>query len=159
MPTDDTSTHATRPVPAISTSTRRLKLDPKLSDGQHWVVAKTCADGCEFYYRAAMNEAGWSCLRCKISGLLHDLHDGKFVSVSNEGEGIIASVASTCRKSGRYDQATIIAAIIAASGADKRERCSGGHLADAYHSRSGGWIGTCSVAGCSCGGLLGGGLS
>lgn len=87
-------------------------------------------DGYVFYYRA-INEDGWKCdgcntqlgfrpdlddrlLRQKVSGFVHDLHEAKFIYVSNGtmGEIITENVEGRCRTEDRFDQYAILAYIL-----------------------------------------------
>lgn len=94
----------------------------------------TVGSGWLYFYRNSINEDGWECqcgqklgyrpdldkehLYMKVSGLLLDLHDNRFVYISNgsEGEGITDHVYQKCRNARRYDQAYILKSIIEAVG-------------------------------------------
>ena len=81
----------------------------------------------ELFYYNSINEDGWTCTTCKqqlgyrpdfdrdliekkVMGLLMDLHEGKFISVSNgsHGEDIVTYVSRRCKKLRRYDQISIL---------------------------------------------------
>lgn len=92
----------------------------------------------EHLYRPAVNEDGWECGHCgahlgyrpdldkalienKVTGLLMDLCDAKFLHVSNgsEAEGVIGQVEAQCRSRGRYDQYTILHLLVEACGRER----------------------------------------
>jgi hypothetical protein len=132
----------------------------------------------EFYfYPEPHNEAGWKCINCKlqpgeppgfspnldrlkcrtkVDGLLLDLHNHDFVSVSNGdcGDGLGAMVAERCEREGRFDQYSILLFILEAmtkshadywkkisdgilAGNDPRHRCDCGKLATSYTFKDG----------------------
>jgi hypothetical protein len=129
-----------------------------------------------FGYFPAVNEEGWKCFNCgsllpgepdgyrpdldrshtdaKVYGLLNDLHENKFIYVSNGAGGDILTneVVKQCQRSGLYDQISIIQYILAlgesehaaywkeigdgvVNGNDKRERCHCGKLATSFGSK------------------------
>jgi hypothetical protein len=85
-------------------------------------------DNC--FYHNATNEDGWFCSCCgelgfrpdldrkllyiKISGILQDLNQHKFVYVSNasQGEFIVRNVFEECKNKRRYDQYFILREIL-----------------------------------------------
>jgi hypothetical protein len=129
-----------------------------------------------FGYFPAINEAGWRCLdgdhlmpgdpngyrpdldrshtEDKVYGMMNDLHEGRFIYISNGTGGDICTgeVAKRCRETGLYDQISIIRFILEiaesghaaywktigdgiVSGNDPRDRCHCGKLATSYSSR------------------------
>ena len=125
----------------------------------------------EHIYRPSVNEDAWECGFCgaklgwrpdfdkeliysKVSGLLMDLADADFVSVSNGtmGEVIAWNAVTVCRETERYDQYTIIAAILNdpnlkghaeywAKRAENPDACTHGHMVYEHG------IGTCQDCG------------
>jgi len=85
-------------------------------------------DNC--FYHNAINEDGWFCSCCgelgfrpdldkkflwrKIDGILQDLHEHKFINVSNgsQGEFIVHNVYDACFKEERFDQYFILKEIL-----------------------------------------------
>lgn len=122
---------------------------------------------------ASCNEDGWLCLECeakpgeppgfcpqldrqdtagKVFDILNQLHDLNFTYVSNGsmGDGMVGRVVYTCRKSGVYDQESIVVRLLRAGaghhaafwkkislgvirGQDERNRCACGKLATRSH--------------------------
>lgn len=120
-------------------------------------------------YYPATNEEGWKCLDCpeplgepegyspqldrshiydKVNGLLLELHESKFIHVSNGtgGDVLTEAVVKECQRSGLYDQVSIMQYILALgeeghaaywkeigdgiiAGNDPRDRCGCGQLA------------------------------
>lgn len=117
------------------------------------------------------DETGWTCLDCnkplpgeppgfrpdldrsntsdKVGGILMDLHMGEFIYMSNNtaGDGLTAAVVAECKRTGFYDQASILLFVLqidAASdgpfwknisegilaGKDPRDRCWCGKLSE-----------------------------
>jgi hypothetical protein len=88
------------------------------------------------FYCNSSNEDGWRCscgkelgfkpdldkelIYGKINGLLSDLHENKFIHVSNgtQGEFIVMNVLNECEKQDRYDQLFIIQQILSESNID-----------------------------------------
>lgn len=127
----------------------------------------------EFGYFPAVNEQGWKCFNCgsllpgepdgyrpdldrdrvkdKVYGLMNDLHENKFIYISNGtgGDILVEQVAAHCKRAGLYDQISIMQYILAlgeeghakfwkeigdgiVSGNDPRDRCHCGKLATTY---------------------------
>lgn len=96
----------------------------------------------------------------KVASILQDMHDFSLVYVSNseQGEYIVATVAEECTRLDIYDQVTIVRLIAATigsdywakigqgirAGQDPRNRCACGALSSISFGRDGGWVYSCS---------------
>lgn len=139
-------------------------------------LTATNCEHVEFGYFPAVNEEGWKCFHCnslmpgepdgyrpdldreriedKVYGLMNDLHENKFIYISNGSGGdiIVGEVSAKCKASGLYDQISIIKYILEVgeeghadywkdigdgivSGNDPRERCHCGKLATSFGNR------------------------
>lgn len=115
-------------------------------------LRKTCKhnDDGNMLYRPNVNEA-WTCfcqtdlgfrpdldrrlLEIKIRGLLFDLHESRYIYVSNGSMGdiVVANTADECRKQDRYDQATILKLLLSDANID-------GHIAEFWANRAERWL-------------------